>query len=74
LAGIRKLTAVGIIRRDSDVVAVLTGNVLKDPDFIHGYHTGTLKGPDGAQIVSNFGNSPVIVPYNIEAIADKLSE
>ena len=35
LAGIRKLTAAGVMRRDADVVAVLTGNVLKDPGYIH---------------------------------------
>ena len=27
---------------DADVVAVLTGNVLKDPGYIHEYHTGVL--------------------------------
>ena len=40
LAGIRKLTAAGAMARDADVVAVLTGNVLKDPDYIYRYHTG----------------------------------
>ncbi len=49
LAGIRKLTAAGVIDRDADVVAVLTGNVLKDPDYIYKYHTGKLKAPDGHQ-------------------------
>ncbi len=44
LAGIRKLTAAGTIRADEDVVAVLTGNVLKDPDYIYRYHTGELQG------------------------------
>ena len=44
LAGIRKLTAAGTIRRDADVVAVLTGNVLKDPDYIYRYHTGQTGG------------------------------
>ena len=45
LAGIRKLTAAGAIAGDADVVAVLTGNVLKDPDYIYRYHTGELKSP-----------------------------
>ena len=31
LAGIRKLVAAGAMRADADVVAILTGNVLKDP-------------------------------------------
>ena len=47
LAGIRKLTSAGVMRADADVVAVLTGNVLKDPDYIHEYHTGVLANPSG---------------------------
>jgi threonine synthase len=72
LAGIRKLTASGAIRRDSDVVAVLTGNVLKDPDYIHRYHTGVLKAPGGAGIAANFGNAPVVVPNDLERIVREL--
>jgi threonine synthase len=34
LAGIRKLTAAGKLKRDAQVVAVLTGHVLKDTDYI----------------------------------------
>ena len=34
VAGVRQLVAQGIIRADERVVAVLTGNVLKDPDAI----------------------------------------
>ncbi len=50
LAGIRKLRGAGIIASDADVVAVLTGNVLKDPDYIFKYHTGVLKAPDSSPI------------------------
>jgi threonine synthase len=68
LAGIKKLTSSGAIRPDEDVVAVLTGNVLKDPDYIYRYHTGALDAPDGSRIQSNFGNQPVVVPNDPEAI------
>ena len=68
LAGIRKLTAAGIIARGSDVVAILTGNVLKDPDYVHNYHTGVLKAPDNTVIKPNFGNAPVVLPNDAEAI------
>jgi threonine synthase len=34
LAGIRKLTASGVMERDANVVAILTGHVLKDTDYI----------------------------------------
>ena len=53
LAGIRKLTAAGVIAPDADVVAVLTGNVLKDPDYIYRYHTGQLEAPGGVRIQSD---------------------
>lgn len=42
LAGIRKMVAAGSIQPDEDVVAILTGHVLKDPDYTVNYHTGKL--------------------------------
>jgi threonine synthase len=72
LAGLRKLTSAGVVPRNADVVAVLTGNVLKDPDYIYHYHTGNLKAPDGTLVVPNFGNQPAILPNNLEKIADFL--
>lgn len=69
LAGILKLTTAGVIARSADVVAVLTGNVLKDPDYIYRYHTGQLDAPDGRRIQSTFGNSPTVVPNDPERIA-----
>jgi threonine synthase len=68
LAGILKLTAAGVISRDADVVAVLTGNVLKDPDYIYRYHTGQLEAPGGIPIQATFGNKPVVVPNDADRI------
>ena len=68
LAGIRKLTRASVIQRDEDVVAVLTGNLLKDPDYIYHYHTGQLKDPEGDLIEPRFGNQPVVVPNDPNAI------
>jgi threonine synthase len=73
LAGIRKLTAAGVMAADADVVAVLTGNVLKDPDYIYRYHTGQLKGPGDCPIQPNFGNKPVVVPNDADRIAELIS-
>jgi threonine synthase len=70
LAGIRKLTATGVIDRNATVVAVLTGNVLKDPDYIYRYHTDQLKAPDGTPIQANFGNKPIVVPNDADKIAE----
>lgn len=71
LAGIRKLTAAGVISRSDRVVAVLTGHVLKDPDYIYRYHTGQLK-TQGQEITSTFGNKPVVLPDDPDQIAKHL--
>jgi len=73
LAGIRKLTAKGIVKAHEDVVAILTGNVLKDPDYIYRYHTGALEAPDKTPIHPTFGNRPTVVPNDADAIARLLS-
>lgn len=73
LAGIRKLVSQGVMRSDADVVAVLTGNVLKDPDYIFKYHTGSLQGPSGQLLTSTYANAPVLVPDDPDRIAQILS-
>jgi threonine synthase len=73
LAGIRKLTAAGVIGHDADVVAVLTGNLLKDPDYIYKYHTGKLEAPGGVKIRATFGNQPIVVPNDPDRIAAMLA-
>jgi threonine synthase len=73
LAGTKKMRHAGVIRGDEDVVAILTGNVLKDPDYIFNYHTGNLKTPTGEVIRPTFGNRPVVVPNDPKAIAALLA-
>jgi threonine synthase len=63
LAGIRKLTARGVIAAGADVVAVLTGHVLKDPEYILSYHSGNLAG-----IAGTLANRPVQVEANAAAL------
>ena len=74
LAGIRKLTAARIIRPTEDVVAVLTGSLLKDPDYIVRYHTGKLTDPEGNPLQSRFGNQPIVVPNDPGAVIKALTE
>jgi threonine synthase len=69
LAGLKKLTARGVVARDADVVAVLTGNLLKDPDYIYRYHTDRLEAPDGSKIVSTYANRSTVVANDVDAIA-----
>ncbi len=46
LAGIKKLVAAGSIDPAEDIVAILTGHVLKDPDYVVNYHRGELSFTD----------------------------
>jgi threonine synthase len=74
LAGIHKLTGEGVIGRGDDVVAVLTGHLLKDPDYVYRYHTGQLEAPGGVKLTSTFGNQPVVLPNDPEKIAKFLEK
>src|ERR1700693_1091901 len=79
VAGIRKLTATGHIRREESVVAILTGHMLKDPDYVNQYHRGTLPlgstthGPATApRIAGAFRNVPKQVAATKSAILECL--
>jgi threonine synthase len=52
VAGIRKLVKENVIRNDESVVAVLTGHLLKDTDYVIKYHDRKLVAPDGTRIKS----------------------
>lgn len=78
VAGIRKLVASGHIRRDERVIAVLTGHVLKDPDYVSRYHRGTLSLESGGgdakpEVISGaFRNEPQRVAANKAAVLKSL--
>lgn len=50
VAGIRRLVHDNRIKKHESVVAVLTGHLLKDTDYVIKYHEGTLVAPDGTRI------------------------
>jgi threonine synthase len=78
VAGIRNLVAAGTIRRDENVVAVLTGHILKDPDYTGNYHRGTLslapeeKDTKPQLIRGKFRNPPEQVAPTKKAILESL--
>ena len=63
VAGLKRLLKEGVIAKHENVVGVLTGNLLKDPDIVVGYHTNTLDG-----ITSNRANAPAKAPADVDAI------
>ena len=84
VAGIKQLVAEGKIRSGETVVAVLTGHILKDPDYVMNYHRGTLDFEDGSgeaggrrRIQGTFANQPVRVKADTQSIMqvmDRLRE
>jgi threonine synthase len=86
LAGIRRLVREGTDERvdpDEDVVAILTGNMLKDPDYTLRYHTGELYEEfttestvtaRGRKLESTFANPPVVVDATAEALRAAILE
>jgi threonine synthase len=81
LAGIRNLVSSNLIDKDERVVAVLTGNLLKDPDYTVNYHLDSLyeKSEIKTEILlqkqkvdSHFANQPVKVPADKTAIKQVL--
>ena len=80
VAGIRKLAATGFIRREESIVAVLTGHLLKDPDYVSHYHRGTLslgaetkdRKSESQPIKGAFRNAPLQVAASKSAILEQL--
>jgi threonine synthase len=52
VAGIRQLVTKGVIKKQESVVAVLTGHLLKDTDYVIKYHEQKLVAPDGTRIAT----------------------
>ena len=63
VAGVRKLIGKGIIDPGDEVVCVLTGNLLKDPDASVQYHTGSMKG-----IEQSYANRPIVIEADIASV------
>ena len=72
LAGAKKLRDSGVIGPDEKVVGILTGNILKDPDAVVGYHQDTLM--DHYGIRGTFANKPVVIPATLEAVRKALGD
>jgi threonine synthase len=69
VAGAKKLHEAGMIDREEEVVCVLTGHLLKDPEATVSYHTGAMEalGP-------SFANPPKVVDADLRCIEEALSE
>jgi threonine synthase len=80
VAGIKRLVASGVIGSETDVVAVLTGHILKDTDYAINYHQEELYTDDRAsdetrkerRLTGTYSNPPARVQATRAAILEGL--
>jgi len=70
VAGIKKMRASGAMHKEEDVIAIVTGHALKDPDYTVSYHEGTLP----IAFLPQFANRVVKVEANESAILEALKK
>jgi len=78
LAGLKKLLHQGFVKPEETVVLILTGNLLKDPDFTMDFHRGSLF-PEPAQESEStklkpFRHPPVVLDATLDAVIAALDE
>ncbi len=78
LAGLKKLLRQGFVKPEESVVLVLTGNLLKDPDFTMEFHQGTLfQGTADEQEsakLNQFRHPPVVIDATLDAVMKTLEQ
>jgi threonine synthase len=78
LAGLKKLLLQGLVKPDETVVLVLTGNLLKDPDFTMEFHRGDLFKGTGPEVenakLNPLRHPPVVLDATLDAVLKALEQ
>jgi len=75
LTGLKKLVRSGFVKRSESVVLVLTGHVLKDPEYTLKFHRGDLLAEAGdAAALEPLRRAPVILDADADAILRLLDQ
>jgi threonine synthase len=75
LAGLKRLLATGFVRRGDSIVLILTGHLLKDPEFTLNFHRGSLFGAQHegeAGILASQQRAPLLLDANVDAVVSTL--
>jgi threonine synthase len=78
LAGLKKLLRQGFVKPEETVVLVLTGNLLKDPDYTMEFHRGdlfqnTVHEKEEARL-NRFRHPPVVLDATLDAVIKTLEQ
>jgi threonine synthase len=78
LAGLKKLVKQGFVKQNETVVLVLTGNLLKDPDFTIHFHRGELfqgTSDEGASAsLNSLRRPPIVLDATLDAVIGALDQ
>ena len=78
LAGLKKLVKQGFVKANESVVLVLTGHLLKDPEFTLKFHRGDLfEGTpyaEQAEILANRQRAPIVLDASADAVIRVLEQ
>jgi threonine synthase len=78
LAGLKKLVKQGFVKASETVVLILTGNLLKDPDFTMEFHRGDLFAgtPHESQgpALSTLRRPPIVLDATLDAVLRTLEQ
>ena len=75
LAGLKKLVQQNFVKPDESVVLVLTGNLLKDPDFTIEFHQGELfkeAAGESAASLNRLRRPPIVLDATLDAVITTL--
>jgi len=78
LAGLKKLVKQGFVKADESVVLVLTGHVLKDPDFTLKFHRGDLftgtPYENEVRVLVPRQRAPIVLEASVDAVLKTLEQ
>jgi len=77
LAGLKKLVRSGFVRPDESVVLILTGHLLKDPEYTIQFHRGDLSVPrmedsEFRALTERQRKAPIVLEANADAVLQAL--
>ncbi len=73
LAGLKRLLKQGFVQPNESVVLVLTGNLLKDPDFTIDFHRGEMFKQEGGHLEA-LRHAPVVLDATLDAVIKTLEQ
>jgi threonine synthase len=78
LAGLKKLVKQGFVKPNESVVLVLTGNLLKDPDFTMEFHRGDLfrgtRDEKASGTLDRLRRPPIVLDPTLDAVIRTLEQ